>query len=165
MFLIDVGPPTCANGWGKARAYPVRFAIASKGEIHFELAAGAQCVNEGQDLAARAADADVHGHGGHRDLRRCIGHRHRRAFSRNDEHGCRRDRDVDRHPHRAGPRIRCHAAPTLAGAANKTVRAKKGAKSARVAFRVTAQDDTGRHAAGRVCAQIRKPLPDSVGRR
>ncbi len=31
--------------------------------------------------------------------------------------------------------------PTLAGATNKTVRAKKGAKSAPVAFRVTAQDD------------------------
>ena len=31
--------------------------------------------------------------------------------------------------------------PTLAGATNKTVRAKKGAKSARVTFRVTAQDD------------------------
>jgi hypothetical protein len=33
-------------------------------------------------------------------------------------------------------------APTLAGATNKTVRAKKGAKSARVTFKVTAQDDT-----------------------
>ena len=52
-FLIDVGPPTCANGWGEAQAYPVRFAIASKGEIHFELAAGAQCVNEDQVFAAR----------------------------------------------------------------------------------------------------------------
>ena len=53
-FLIDVGPPGCANGWGKARAYPVRFAIASKGEIQFELAAGAQCLNEDLELAARA---------------------------------------------------------------------------------------------------------------
>src|SRR5262249_51632293 len=31
--------------------------------------------------------------------------------------------------------------PTLTGATNKTVKAKKGSKSARVAFRVTAQDD------------------------
>lgn len=31
--------------------------------------------------------------------------------------------------------------PTLTGATNKSVKAKKGAKSARVAFRVTAQDD------------------------
>ena len=80
-FLIDVGPPTCANGWGKAQAYPVRFAIASKGEIHFELAAGAQCVNEDQDLRCARADADVHGHGGHRDLRKCIGHWHGHASS------------------------------------------------------------------------------------
>jgi hypothetical protein len=32
-------------------------------------------------------------------------------------------------------------APTLTGATNKTVKAQKGAKSARVTFRVTAQDD------------------------
>ena len=32
-------------------------------------------------------------------------------------------------------------APTLSGATSKTVRAKKGAKSARVVFGVTAQDD------------------------
>lgn len=32
--------------------------------------------------------------------------------------------------------------PVISGATNKTVKAKKGAKSARVTFRVTAQDDT-----------------------
>jgi hypothetical protein len=52
-FRMDVGPPTYANGWGKAHAYPVRFAVASKGEIHFELAAAPQCLNEEQDFAAR----------------------------------------------------------------------------------------------------------------
>ena len=31
--------------------------------------------------------------------------------------------------------------PTLTGASNKTMKARKGAKSARVAFGVTAQDD------------------------
>ncbi len=80
-FVIDVGPPTCANGWGKARAYAVRFAIASKGEINFELAPAAECLNEEQRSRCASCDADVHGHWGHRDLRRCIRHRNRCAFS------------------------------------------------------------------------------------
>ena len=46
MFLLDTGPPSCAAGLSRARAYPVRFAVASKGEVHFQLAAGAECLNE-----------------------------------------------------------------------------------------------------------------------
>jgi hypothetical protein len=45
-FLLDTGPPVCADGFGKARSYPVRFAVASKGEIHFQLVAAVECVDE-----------------------------------------------------------------------------------------------------------------------
>ena len=139
-FLLDVGPPTCANGWGKARAYPVRFAIASKGEIHFELAPAAECLNEEQDFAARAQTQTFTvtggtgiyaGASGTGTVARSLGTTATGSAGTETWTGTLTvpglEFDV--------------TAPTLAGATNKTVRAKKGAKSARVAFRVTAQDD------------------------
>ena len=93
----------------------------------------------GRGLRCASADADVHGHGGHRDLRRCIGHRHRHTSSHNDEHRLRRGRDWTGALTVPGLEFDL-TSPTLAGATNKTVRAKKGAKSARVTFKVTAQD-------------------------
>jgi hypothetical protein len=139
-FLIDVGPPACANGWGKARAYPVRFAVASKGEIHFELAAAAECLNEEQDFAARAptqtftvaGGTGVYaGASGTGTVARTLGTTDTGAAGTETWTGTLTvpGLEFDITP------------PTLAGAANKTVRAKKGAKSARVVFRVTAQDD------------------------
>ena len=139
-FVIDVGPPTCANGWGKAQAYAVRFAIASKGEINFELAPAAECLNEESDLAARAATQTFTvaggtgiyaGASGTGTVARSLSTTTTGAAGTETWTGTLTvpglDFDV--------------TAPTLAGAANKTVRAKKGAKSARVVFRVTAQDD------------------------
>jgi hypothetical protein len=139
-FLIDVGPPTCANGWGKARAYPVRFAVASKGEIYFELAAAAGCLNEEQDRAARAPTQTFTVAGGTGVYAGASGAGTVARSLATTETGAAGTEtwtgtltvpglEFDLTP------------PTLAGATNKTVRAKKGAKSARVTFRVTAQDD------------------------
>ena len=141
MFLIDVGPPTCANGWGKARAYPVRFAVASKGEINFELAPAAQCLNEEQDFAARAptqaftitgGTGIYAGASGTGTVARVLGTTDTGAAGTETWTGTL-----------SVPGLEFDVtAPTLAGATSKTVRAKKGAKSARVTFKVTAQDST-----------------------
>ncbi len=139
-FLSDVGPP-CANGWGKARAYPVRFAVASKGDILFQLAEGAQCVNEESDFAVRAqtqaftvtgGTGIYAGASGTGVVTRSLGSTDTGAAGTETWTGTL-----------TVPGLEFNVtAPTLAGATNKTVRAKKGAKSARVTFKVTAQDDT-----------------------
>ncbi len=140
-FLIDVGPPTCANGWGKAQAYPVRFAIASKGEIHFELAAGAQCVNEDQVFAAREQTQTFTVTAGTGIYASASGTGTvTRRLSTTDTGSAGTETWTGT---LTVPGLEFDlTSPTLAGATNKTVRAKKGAKSARVTFKVTAQDGT-----------------------
>lgn len=138
-FLANVGPP-CAIGWGKALAYPVRFAIASKGDIFFALAEGAQCVNEDRDFAVRAqtqtftvtGGTGVYaGASGTGTVTRSLGSTATGSAGTETWTG-----------NLTVPGLEFDVTqPTLAGATNKTVRAKKGAKSARVAFRVAAQDD------------------------
>ncbi len=138
-FLSDVGPP-CPNGFGKARAYPVRFAVASKGDIQFELAAGETCVNEESDFAVRAQTQTFTvaggtgiyaGASGSGTVTRTLGSTSTGAAGKETWAGTLTvpglDFDLTQ--------------PALTGAANKSVKAKKRAKSARVAFRVTAQDD------------------------
>jgi hypothetical protein len=139
-FMSDVGPP-CANGWGKARAYPVRFAVASKGDILFQLAEGAQCVREESDFAVRAQTQTFTvtrgtgiyaGASGTGVVARSLGTTDTGSAGTETWTGTL-----------TVPGLEFNVtAPTLAGATNKTVRAKKGAKSARVTFKVTAEDDT-----------------------
>jgi hypothetical protein len=139
-FLSDVGPP-CANGWGKARAYPVRFAVASKGDILLQLAEGAQCVNEEQDFAVRAqtqaftvtgGTGIYAGASGSGVVTRSLASTGSGAVGTETWIGTL-----------TVPGLEFNVtAPTLAGAANKTVRAKKGAMNARVTFNVTARDDS-----------------------
>jgi len=140
-FAAYVGPPSCANGWGKALAYPVRFAIASRGDILFELAEGAQCVNEDTDFAVRAQTQTFTvtggtgiyaGASGTGTVTRTLGTTDTGSAGTETWTGTL-----------TVPGLEFDlASPTLAGATNKTVRAKKGAKSARVTFKVTAQDGT-----------------------
>ena len=139
-FLLERGPPSCAAGLARAGAYPVRFSVASKGEIHFQLAAGAECVNEDENSAARqqtqtftvtGGTGIYAGASGTGTVKRALGTTSSGSFGRETWTGTLNvpglDFDVTQ--------------PTLTGATNKTVRARKGAKSAPVAFRVTAQDD------------------------
>jgi hypothetical protein len=150
--MSDVGPP-CQNGYGRARGYPVRFAVASKGEIHFDLAAGEACVNEETDFAVRAqtqaftvtgGTGIYAGASGSGTVTRSLGSTPTGAAGSETWSGTLTvpGLDFDLTP------------PTLRGAANRTVKAEKrakakksakakkqGANSARVAFRVTAQDD------------------------
>jgi len=139
-FLADIGPPSCANGFGKTRAYPIRFAVASKGEILFELAAGVQCVNEESDFAVRAQTQTFTvsggtgiyaGASGSGTVTRSLGTTSTGAAGKETWTGTLTvpglDFDLTR--------------PTLTAAVSKTVKVKKGAKTARVVFQVTAQDD------------------------
>jgi hypothetical protein len=139
-FRSSTGPP-CANGWGKALAYPVRFAIASKGDLLFQLAEGAQCVNEETDFAVRAqtqaftvtgGTGIYAGASGTGIVTRRLGSTATGAAGTEMWTGTLTvpGLEFDVTP------------PILAGATSKTVRAKKRAKSARVTFKVTAQDDT-----------------------
>ena len=137
-FLADVGPP-CADGWGKALAYPVRFAIASKGDIFFELAEGAQCVNEA-DFAVRAQTQTFTVTGGTGIYAGASGTGTVTRVLVTTSSGSTGGETWTGTLTVPGLEFDL-TQPTLAGATNKTVRAKKGAKSARVAFRVTAQDD------------------------
>ena len=140
-FLLDTGPPVCADGLGKARAYPVRFAVASKGEIRFQLAAGVECVGgtgshdaraQTQTFTVTGGTGIYAGASGTGTVTRGLGTiTSYGSFGRETWTGTLTvpglDFDLTR--------------PTLTGANNKTVRARKGAKSARVVFKVTAQDD------------------------
>ena len=139
-FFSDVGPPLCANGFGKARAYPVRFAVASKGEIDFDLAAGVECVNEETDFAVRAQTQTFTvtggtgiyaGASGSGTVKRSLGSTDSGSAGIETWTGTLTvpgyEFDVTR--------------PTLSGAVSRTVRAAKDARTARVVFRVTTQDD------------------------
>jgi len=140
-FLLDTGPPVCADGLGKARAYPVRFAVASKGEIRFQLAAGVECVGgtgsddaraQTQTFTVTGGTGIYAGASGTGTVTRGLGTvTTYGAFGRETWTGTLTvpglDFDLTR--------------PTLTGANNKTVRARKEAKSTAVAFRVTAKDD------------------------
>lgn len=134
-FLFDTGPPSCDIGLSKTRTYPVRFSVASKGEISFQLAAGGECVNEARDqtqtFSVTGGTGIYAGASGTGTVTRRL--RTTGAGSVGSETWAGTltvpGLDFDVTP------------PTLAGATNKTVRAKKGAKSARVVFGVTAQDD------------------------
>ena len=160
-FLSDVGPPSCANGFGKARAVPVRFAVASKGEIEFDLAAGVECVNEETEFAVRAQTQTFTvtggtgiyaGASGSGTVTRSLGSTDSGSAGIETWTGTLTvpgyEFDVTR--------------PTLTGAVSRTVRAAKGAKTARVVFRVTAQDD--RDGASRTTCEPRSGSRFTIGR-
>lgn len=137
-WIADIGPPTCAEGLGKALAYPIRVAVASKGEIQLAVAQGAECVGQepvrtqAQAFTITGGTGMYAGASGSGTFEQSLG---------GDTGSGRVGRQIWTGT-LAVPGLDFDVTPpTLAGATNKTVRAKKGAKSARVAFRVTAQDD------------------------
>jgi hypothetical protein len=136
-FLVKTGPPPCTADLGKALAYPIRFTIAGKGELHAAVAE-APCVDsesirtQPQSFTITGGTGIYDGATGSGTLKRALG-----EPTDSGRHGLETwsgtlsvpglDFDVTR--------------PVLSGAASKTVRARKSATSARVVFRVTAQDD------------------------
>ena len=103
-----------------------------KGRDHIQ-ARRRSAVRRRRARAERAAG--IHDHRRHRPIRCGLWGGDNRAITR----WRRRHRDLDRDTRRAGPEFDL-TAPTFRGAVPKTVRAAKGAKTARVTFKVTAVD-------------------------
>lgn len=138
-FYVDLGPPTCAEGRTGVLAYPIRFAVAGKGEIHVAVAE-AQCrlssepiFNQTQTFTVTGGTGIYAGASGGGTLERRLGD-----------------------PTASGPRVGRETwtgalavpglefdltPPTVNGAVAKTVRAPRGVKRVRVAYVVTALDD------------------------
>ena len=137
-FLHWVGPPKCEGDTAEALAYPVRWVVANKGELDFALAESG-CVGDnaggiggvGQAFTITGGTGIYSGASGSGRVNASVG-----TGSDGKFHGSQtwtgtlsvpgHDFDV--------------TAPVLTGAANKTVKAQKGSRGARVIFRVKAQD-------------------------
>jgi HYR domain len=139
-YFVHPGPPLCSEGNEKVLGYPVRWVVATKGEIEFAVAAAPQCIvasdaveNATQSFTVTGGTGIYAGASGSGTVARAVGLSSVGRTFRGVETWTGTlsvpglDFDV--------------TAPVLTGVANKTVKAKKGAKSARVTFQVTAQDD------------------------
>jgi hypothetical protein len=138
-YFVHLGPPLCSQNNEKVLDYPVRWVVANKGEIEFAVAAIPQCIAASpgvesvtQSFTVTGGTGIYSGASGSGTVARALGESSGSTFRGVETWTgtlsvAGLDFDV--------------TAPTLAGAANKTVKAKKRAKSARVTFQVTAQDD------------------------
>jgi hypothetical protein len=128
-----MGPPACSAGLGKPLAATARLDVAGKGAIHIALAEGARCIemeplrNEPQSFTITGGTGAYEGASGSGTAERSISAGAGTETWKGTLVVPGLEFDVTR--------------PTIAGATNKVVRAKRGAKTARVAFRVIAQDD------------------------
>lgn len=131
-WFFGGGPPTCPSVLAKPLATTGRLVVAGKGEIHFALADGAQCVdvepvrNEPQNFTIVGGTGAYEGASGSGAVQRNI------DAGRGTETWTGTlvvpGREFDLTP------------PTLRGATAKTVRAAKRARRARVTYTVTASD-------------------------
>jgi HYR domain len=139
---LEVGPPTCpaaADEYNLARfAKPLattgRLSVAGKGEITFTLAEGAQCVPlfepppyEPQEFTITGGTESFAAASGTGMVERSVGGGDGTETWTGTLEVPGLEFDV--------------TAPKLNGAGSKTVRARKGAKTARVTFKVMATDD------------------------
>jgi hypothetical protein len=128
-----MGPPACPPGLGKPLGTTARLGVAGKGEIHVALADGGRCIemeplrNEPQSFTITGGTGAYAGASGSGTAERAVSSGSGTETWTGTLTVPNLEFDLTR--------------PTIAGAANKVVRAKRGAKTARVAFRVTAQDD------------------------
>ena len=136
-FHIDIGGPACSDITGKAAGYTISLPVVGKGEIVVAVAEG-PCVDSDAIRTQTQAFTVIGGTGsyagaiGSGTLERALG-----EPTDTGRYGQERWKGTLSVPDLEFDT----AAPTLSGASSKTVRAKKGAKSARVPYHVTAQDD------------------------
>lgn len=136
-FYVKTAPPPCGAGLGKALAYPIRFAVASKEDITVAVAEGPCTDQESirtqtQSFTVTEGTGIYAGVSGSGSLAGTLG-----ADTGTGRSGQEQWTGTLTVPGLEFDTTR----PTLSNATRKTVRAKKGAKSASVVFRVTAQDD------------------------
>jgi HYR domain len=133
VWSFRMGPPTCPSAnLGKPLATTGRLLVAGKGELHFALADGAECVdiepvhNMPQDFTITGGTGPYQGASGSgRVVRALSGGVGAETWSGTV----------------VAPGVEFDLTPpTLTGATPKTVRAPKGAKRVRVTYKVTAHD-------------------------
>jgi hypothetical protein len=137
-FLADLDLPPCAVGRGRTLAYPVTFVVAGKGQIQFALAEGATCVGQeavrtqSQAFTVTGGTGIYAGASGSGTVERALGS----VRASGERVGTETWRGT-----LVAPQVEFDIArPTLAGAVGRTVRAARGATTARVRFTVTARD-------------------------
>jgi hypothetical protein len=136
-FLVDEYGPICSDTTMRAVGYTVRLPIAGKGELVVGVAEG-PCVDpdsvrtQTQAFTVLGGTGSYVGASGNGMLERTLGEP--TDTGRSGQERWRGTLSV--------PGLEFDTtAPTLAGAASRTVKAKKGATNARVVFNVSAQDD------------------------
>ena len=133
----DFGAPACAGDEARLLASPIRLRVAGKGEVQVAVAAGpcvalSDLVNEAQTFTVTGGTGSYAGASGSGTLVRSLG-----ALGVNGRFGTETWTGTLAVPGLEFDLTR----PMITGAISKTVKARKGAKSARVAFHLTAQDD------------------------
>jgi hypothetical protein len=137
-WLADLERPPCSAGSGRALEYPVRFVVASKGEIEFALAEGTECVQQGGVRTQTQASTVTGGTGiyqgasGSGTVERVLGGP--------TATGARRGRETWTGTFNVPGLEFDITPPTVSGAVAKTVRAPRGARDVRVVYVVTARD-------------------------
>jgi HYR domain len=133
LWAYGAGSPPCPSGLLRPLATSGRLVVAGKGELHFALAQGARCVelepvrNEPQDFTITGGTGTYQGASGSGKVEPAV------------SAGVGSERWTGRI---AVPALEFDVTPpTLSGATSKIVRAPRGAKRARVTYRVTASDD------------------------
>jgi len=136
-YLVDEAPPACPMGSVKVLGYPVRLAVGGKGELQIAVAERGECltaeagISAGQTFAITGGTGIYAGAAGSGTVTRALGSNDAGASGTETWAGTLTVPGLEFDT----------TAPTLSGAASKRVKAKKGTKSARVVFAVTARDD------------------------
>ena len=136
-FHIDIGGPACSEIAGKAASYTIRLPVLGKGELVVAVAEG-PCVDsdsirtQAQTFTVIGGTGSYVGASGSGTIERALG-----EPTDTGRYGLERWKGT-----LSVPGLEFDTtAPTLSGATTRTVKAKKGAKNARVVFTVTATDD------------------------
>ena len=135
---LGLGSPICPAGLGKPLATTGQLSVAGKGDIAFALSEGARCVDS-EEAWEEPQEFTITGGTGSFAAASGRGTLVREEFEFLEGYEDYFERWTGR---LTVPGLR-FTLPKLSGAVAKTVRAAKGAKSARVTFEVTATDDGG----------------------
>jgi hypothetical protein len=132
VWGLRIGPPNCPANVGKPLATTGRLLVAGKGELHFALADGAECIdieplrNMPQNFTVTGGTGAYEGASGSGRVERVLGG------------GVGRETWIGTV---VAPKVEFDLTPPkLVGAMAKIVRAPKGAKTVRVTYKVTAND-------------------------
>lgn len=136
-YLADLGHPACSAGSVRILGYPARLTVTGKGELQLAVAARSDCLSQAAGLSPEQSFTITGGTGiytgasGSGTVSRALAQTGGGAAGRETWAGTltvpELEFDVTR--------------PVLTGVASRVVRAARGARTARVFFKVVARDD------------------------